>query len=572
MTHPLHPSVAASAGLNAWFIGLGSDFLGRVPGNSLRPGMAEGWRVAWRGREIELQIDANFPFSAPRVYLPAQVRSQAQPHVEKNGKLCLGGLPSPGDAVRSGANALAEAFRLLAENEVRTHEDDFREDFGLYWLDWSSESAASARIWPGNLDVRQNRFAFAISTDRGVLIFPSKVDAGRFFTNINSNGAALRKPKGTAIVAVDTLPAPGRYPASAAELWALIEGRSDQGIELLAKLVENDPKEAFVAIAGRSPSGREHHAVMRIYRPQDSRGRMKKADAMRAGIGQSDDPMRLLFSRYRIERLPTSRLDAASTRMPPGIQKDMASVRVVIVGCGALGAGVGRLLAQAGVEHLDLVDPGLLGWENIRRHELGARAVGKHKAEALSNAIRTDLPMIRSVRHHPMAFASFARDHPALLSQADLIVSCTGEWMADASVEHVLKRTGSNAKAIYGWMEAHALAAHGVLIGSNDALAAGFEDGIFRLPAVMGGRPPPPECGGTSTPFGAIELSNAQALVSRLAVDTIRGIVQQSTWRTWLSDEAALKEAEASWSPAWVTARGAPDVMGAVLSCEWTFK
>jgi hypothetical protein len=229
------------------------------------------------------------------------------------------------------------------------------------------------------------------------------------------------------------------------------------------------------------------------------------------------------------------------------------------------------LLAQSGIEHLDLVDPGLLGWENIRRHELGARSVGRYKAEALSNAIRADLPMISSVRHHAMTFASFARKHPALLAQADLIVSCTGEWVADASVEHALRRTGSKAVAIYGWMEAHALAAHTVLIGSGDTLASGFDDGIFRLPAVTGGRPSPPECGGASTPFGAIELSNAQALVSRLAVDSIRGIVQKSTWRTWLSDETALTEAEASWSQAWVTARGAPGALGGFLTSDWTF-
>ncbi|MGM4962980.1 ThiF family adenylyltransferase [Tardiphaga sp. 1201_B9_N1_1] len=571
MTLPLPASAStASAGLHAWFIGLGNDFIGRVPEPSLRSGMVEGWRVAWRGCEIEVQIDADFPFSSPRVYLSAYTRARAQPHIEKNGKLCLGGRASPGDAVRSISNALAETFQLLTENESQKHEDDFREDFGLYWLDWAPQGAAGAKIWPGDLNARQSRFAIAISTDRGVYIFPSKVDAGRFFTNVN--GAPPRRPKGTAVIAIAPLPAPDRYPASAADLWALVEGRSEGGTEMLASLIANDPKEAFVAISGLAPSGREHYAAMRIHRPLDPQGRMLKARAMRAGLEQATEPSRALFSQYVVERLPTSRLDAASSRMPAGIQQEMATAKVVIVGCGALGSGVARLLAQAGVEHIDLIDPGVLGWENIRRHELGARAVGKGKAEALSHAIRADLPAIRSVRDHPTTFATFARNHPDLLAQADLVVSCTGEWVADASVEHILKRTGSKAAAVYGWMEAHALAAHAVLIRGDDKLADGFDgDGNFRTPAVAGGRPPPPECGGASTPFGAIELSTAQALVSRLAVDAIRGTVLGSSWRTWLSDATALREAEASWSVAWVNSRGHPDEAGGQFASDWTF-
>ena len=60
------------------------------------------------------------------------------------------------------------------------------------------------------------------------------------------------------------------------------------------------------------------------------------------------------------------------------------------------------------------------------------------------------------------------------------------------------------------------------------------KDLMMGLPAVAGGRPPPPECGGASTPFGAIELSNAQALVAGLAVDALRGIEKGPAWRSWL--------------------------------------
>jgi hypothetical protein len=167
-----------------------------------------------------------------------------------------------------------------------------------------------------------------------------------------------------------------------------------------------------------------------------------------------------------------------------------------------------------------------LGWENIRRHELGGRAVGSGKAEALASNIRADLPMIGVAEGYKCTFAAFAREHPEVLRQADLIVCCTGDWAADASVEHALELPGHKAAAVFGWMEPHALATHAVLIGNSGArFADGFDDGgQFRLPVVAGGKPPPPECGGASTPFGAVELAHAQALVSRLAIDALRGL------------------------------------------------
>jgi ThiF family len=252
----------------------------------------------------------------------------------------------------------------------------------------------------------------------------------------------------------------------------------------------------------------------------------------------------------------------------------MSGAKVVVVGCGALGSGVARMLAQAGVEHLRLVDPENLGWENIRRHELGGRAVGLGKAQALAGTIRANLPMIGFVQGYKMTFATFAREHPEALRQADLIVSCTGDWTADASVEHALTQPGYQALAVYGWMEAHALAAHAVLVSNSSArLSDGFDEhGEFRLPAVAGGKPPPPECGGASTPFGAIELSNAQALVARLAIDALRGLDCAPAWRSWLADAAAFEEADAAVASGWVAKRGQPGEIGGLFSGDWAFR
>lgn len=563
---------SATTGLNAWFVAaLGDDFLGHVPDGSLRPGMSDGWRLRWRGRELEVQVDADFPFSVARIFLAGYARAQAQAHIEKDGKLCLKAKPVPGHAVDTVRMALAEAFQLLTENETKQHADDFREDFGAYWLTWASVATLRVQILPGPGGARKTTLARAVRTDGQAFVFPSKVDAARFWTNLT--GAAPQRLKTTALISIEPLPAPDRYPGSAADLWALVQSRSQGGTDLLAQLMANDPMEALVILAGTAPSGREHYGTLRIHRPLDASGQPLKRRAMRDGIARTEEPVRTLFERYLIERLATGRLDASSTRLPAGTQQEMSAAKIVVVGCGALGSGVARLLGQAGVEHIHLVDPENIGWENIRRHELGARAVGHGKALALADTIRADLPMIRYVDGYKMTFAAFAREHPEALKQADLIVSCTGNWTADASVEHILKQPSHRASVVYGWMEAHALAAHAVLLGGSGAkLSDGFDKhGEFRLPAVAGGKPPPAECGGASTPFGAIELSNAQALVARLAVDALRGIASAPTWRSWLSDSAAFQEADATVAAGWLERRGQPGEIGGFASGDWTF-
>lgn len=575
MSFPPEATTATNAverEIDSWFAGLGDEFLGRVPKGSLRTRMVEGWRLRWRGREIEIQVDADFPLSVARVYLVGYSRAQAEPHVDHDGKLCLATRAVPGDRIRAVQAALADAFRLLSENEARQHDDDFREDFGLYWLSWATRRDACVEVMPGAQGAGKTTLGRAVILNRRALVFQSKADASKVCSNLI--GQVPKSFKETPVISIDPLPAPDRYPETAEELWDLVEARSHDGIDLLKRLISSTPKEALVVLAGKAPSGREHYAALWLQRPLDRSGRPQKRRSLRYGIEKSDAPARSMFKRFKLERIATQRMDLASSRLPEGVQRQIANAKVIVAGCGALGAGVARMLAHAGVEHMWLVDPEVLGWENIRRHVLGAPHVGGGKAKFLANNIRTGLPMIGFVEGYVSTFATFAREHPEAVNQANLIVCCTGDWAADLSVEHALAQPGNESQAVFGWMEPHALATHAVLIGRSGArFADGFdEQGQFRLPVVSGGKPPPPECGGASTPFGAVELAHAQALVAKLAIDALRGLVAAPLWRSWLADETAFKEAEASVTSDWEAANRGWYEIGGHYESDWKFK
>ena len=88
-----------------------------------------------------------------------------------------------------------------------------------------------------------------------------------------------------------------------------------------------------------------------------------------------------------------------STRLPYPERDRLTAARVAVVGCGALGSGVARLLARSGVGHLVLIDPEPLGWERTSGgHQLGAGAVGLPKATTLAQAVAHENPDIGSAR------------------------------------------------------------------------------------------------------------------------------------------------------------------------------
>ncbi len=68
----------------------------------------------------------------------------------------------------------------------------------------------------------------------------------------------------------------------------------------------------------------------------------------------------------------------------PKEQAVLAGASVSIIGCGSFGSALADMLARAGVGKLALIDPEILAVENLGRHMLTSKDVGRPKAEALA--------------------------------------------------------------------------------------------------------------------------------------------------------------------------------------------
>ena len=104
-------------------------------------------------------------------------------------------------------------------------------------------------------------------------------------------------------------------------------------------------------------------------------------------------------------------------------QKKLLASRVLIVGCGGLGAPVIQYLASAGIGELTLMDDDRVQRSNLNRQTLfGEKDIGRYKAEVAAEFVRNLNPQVRvqilSERLAPHNGRSLVRDF-------DLVFDCT---------------------------------------------------------------------------------------------------------------------------------------------------
>lgn len=525
------------------------------------------WRLKTKFGDVAIQFDEDFPYSRVGLYWLEFDLLPPRPHVEREGKLCLRSPVLPLEPLRSVQAAIREGIELLRKNAKGELDADFNQDFQAYW-NYNADAVLAASMLP---PIAQSTFAVAAVTERRRYIFANKEDARRWWRNRSSQ--FVRNLPRVALIKLTALPLPNQFPKNAKELLWLVENYSVDGRQVLAELLKPIPKSAIVAFVGLDNDGGQRVFACLLSRPVGKDKAYVHWKQMTRGYRRHHVPIDILCDRYELKRFRMEVLDVALSRVPHDVKGNLENKKVAIIGCGAIGSGVARFLALSGVGSLLLIDPENLDWENIRRHELGALDVGFSKSQVLAARLRAQVPDITSIEHSTKSIQQIIRTDPNAFDQFDLIVSATGDFIADSAIAHLQSSKSFNGPIVFSWMEAYALAAHAVVTVPGLApFEAGFDDnGTFKLQASQNTKPAPQECGGNTTPFGVIETAQAQAITSQLALEVLRGIVPGGTWRTWLASAAILADSGGNWSPEWVEKRGKPPLLGGLQETTWKF-
>ena len=562
---------------------------GRLPTQDLERYCNDGYSMGWRisvdfsdgvRRDLHMLADGDFPYTSLRIALANPPDVLTWPHLETGGFLCT----LPPEATVSSYNpagvakyVLGQACRLIEESIHGCNIDDFRREFLSYWelaVDNSSQSYISLLepLGPGR--------RICVWRSQQIRIVGETPETLRRWLE----RWGIKKVKGQSHKLYDGvliwLPkplVPQDYPKTAADVRTLAREYSLEATNVLEKIAASGASEIDTVLGAPTPNGTCFAAVI-VQSPRVSR----KVNNLQKGFRPGCVPQNLLVNRYlaggtKVTKATVERADHLwiHGRDQDPRQENLRHARVAILGCGSVGAPLARLLAQAGIGNLLLVDPDIMCWPNVGRHELGAGSVNRFKVPELAREIEEAYPHLSEVTWRRERVGLGARDLMRDLKSYDLIVSTMGNWPAESFLNDIQQSYKDFPQILYGWVEPNAAAAHALLIPHIDTcLRCGMDDkGHPHLQVTSwpnGGETlHAPACGAEFTPYGPAELCWAHALLSETAIEALISQASESSHRIWIGDYSRVEAAGGIWATDWITEMGDPGNGGMKVKRRW---
>jgi len=523
-----------------------------------------GWQIVLETgsrRRVNVYADRQFPLSLPHFVLMDRPSFPGWPHVEPDGLLCLDNrlIPKFHQTASVIGVLLGDAVRLIRQCESGANEDDFRVEFYSYW---NRQTSTEHVIVRSLIDPRgPSRLVQIWRGEARPVIAETQAQVLGWLRNLHGNKPQFDSTEDACLLWIEKPLLPRHYPKTGADLYRLASGVAN-GRDLMRRFAEVGKSPYYFLIGAESGNG-PCFAAVRTLKPAATDARGKKHDRTQDGFRPGRVPptlqaQRLFSSDAPASRLRSDRVDAAWVhgRGHDPRQKELASKRVVLFGCGSIGAPLAVQLAMAGVGCMMLVDPGILDWPNIGRHPLGADHVGEAKASALSEMLKKAYPHARFE-----AFVSsshrFLDEHPDLMATADIIVCAMADWKGELDL--TLRQLGGEIQApiLYTWTEPNACAGHAVLtFGGGACFQCGFTTtGDCKLQVTTWENETTraePACGAIFQPYGPVELLGTISLGAALALDALLHKATTATHRIWAGSRALLREQGGSWSTEWI--------------------
>lgn len=494
----------------------------------------KGQFAAGAVERLYVLIDKKFPASEPRIVAP-DLKLGEWPHVESGGVLCLrrtSWAATPGERV---ARVLADASVVLDYSEQQ-RAAEFAREFVSYW----AQLATAATDAPLFLTLmpptpEHAEIYFARMTRRNWIVLSAEEQTLRHWLGY-SGDAQPKNLRRTRLHWLAQPWQPSHFPRQMRDITAELGAgalnaylRPDESLPVLF---------GAATLTGNVFVGVDIPAVPRKQFKKGFRDAVPIPGAMIAAVSAGRE----------VRRLRVERGDAAwiHGRDHNAQQRVLAKRSVGLIGCGALGSAIARLLAQMGVGRFVLVDGDGLTSANTSRHLLGAPYVGQKKATSVAQRLRRDFPDLSSVEGYPVRFQSLSGAQLATLVECDLLISAGIDWPGDVALDGWRRALPTPPAHLCVWTEEFALAGHAVALFGKDALLLGFSpDGVphFRLtdwPETVKTKIVEAGCGNDFQPHGAVDLNDCTTLAAKLAVDVLTSVTSASCRRAWLGERAEV--------------------------------
>ena len=231
---------------------------------------------------------------------------------------------------------------------------------------------------------------------------------------------------------------------------------------------------------------------------------------------------------------------------------DLSRKSVLLVGCGSVGSEFALRLTSAGIGRLTVSDPDKFSEENLYRHVLSVRDMGRFKTRALAREIALKHPWAEVT---PWEKSLEELRDTALLQPFDLVVIAIGSPTAERIFAEYCRQEAVGMPVMNCWLEGYGIGGHAILAMPRTkgcwhcayvdpkTLRRGLTSNLnFLTPGQVvmrnqGG------CGTQFLPYSGIAASYTATMAANLATRFLAGDVTSSSKVSWKGDDAEARRA-----------------------------
>lgn len=243
---------------------------------------------------------------------------------------------------------------------------------------------------------------------------------------------------------------------------------------------------------------------------------------------------------YKVSFLSVIRYDKKTILPRGGGDLQLQNKKIIVIGCGSVGADIVTTLAKLGVGQLHLVDGDKITISNIHRFELGRSFIGEYKVKALKKYLDNELIYTKThayIDYFEKAIKNFEYEN------FDLIISATGDPSINFEINRISSEKG--IASIYAWNEPLGIGGHAListpdykgcykcLFNEEGKNKSSFCDSEQEKPFYkqhLG-------CGEVYTVFTILDSKKTSVLACQLAVDYLLENDKSSKIRSWKGND-----------------------------------
>jgi hypothetical protein len=555
----------------------------------IRAGIFGDFECVWRLKvshkvlhTLLFGVSDKFPFEIPSVLVeePSALYLKI-PHVEEDGRVCV--FPSVASCdiahIEDVADeVIAKAIETIEDGISGVNKGDFIREIESYWK--STSNIRSHPIWFIGRPTAPSRTLFGISLGGFSVFGDSAMEVCKWVENLRGDRQTKTVVKrGFFLHTTDTI-YPDSFFRSNEDFLRYVEIHHSQQLTQISSLLTRATKkiDGIVALATSNGTALLGTSLQNLtvkndrnYLPSPSMQRFQ-------GFRDGKVPPFVFARRFGKEPCIRSVVHRAypewiHTRGGGLGMSLLDSKSATLIGGGSLGSEVAQMLCNAGLGNLTILDFDVLSLDNIGRHLLGAREVGKNKAIAIRDHLRGQFPHC-NIEAVKMKWQDYLDERGVeLFFKTDLIISLTGEWPSDASLNMEI-RSREAPPTIFGWTEPHGCAGHALLIATRGGcLACGrntFGEVNHRVTNWSSSQMRSvPACGGFYQPYGAVETGPIKSMIASLALECLQKRPLTSQLRTWLGSAERIKELGGQVSQEWLPHFANSAVIGQTIVSPW---